>query len=186
MKQSDISLTYYAMDSKDIEAYIKIGGYHGLKTALGMDKSEVVKEVQDANLRGRGGAGFPTGKKWAGVPPNEETYVVCNADEGEPGTFKDRYIMENIPFILLEGMTIAGYAVGAAKGYIYIRGEYPKVTNILKKALEKARSQNMLGNNILGSEFSFDIEIKRIDFFDKYQYMVMVIPPKYSISEVPY
>jgi NADH-quinone oxidoreductase subunit F len=161
MKQNDISLTHYARASKDLEAYIKIGGYDGLKAALDMDKSEVVKEIQNSNLRGRGGAGFPTGKKWAGVPPSEEAYVVCNADEGEPGTFKDRYIMENIPFILIEGMTIAGYAVGAVKGYIYIRGEYPQVTDTLKKALEKARSQNMLGNNILGSGFSFDIEIKR-------------------------
>ncbi|WP_319560359.1 NADH-ubiquinone oxidoreductase-F iron-sulfur binding region domain-containing protein [Marispirochaeta sp.] len=161
MKQNKVSLTQYAMKTQDIEAYIGIGGYHGLKTALDMDKINVVKEVQDSKLRGRGGAGFPTGKKWAGVPPSEETHLVCNADEGEPGTFKDRYIMENTPFLLLEGMTIAGYAAGAAKGYIYIRGEYPKIADTLKKALEAARSQNMLGNNILGSAFSFDIEMKR-------------------------
>jgi len=161
MKQNKVSLTHYAMKKQDIEAYIGLGGYHGLKTALDMDKSAVVKEVKDSKLRGRGGAGFPTGTKWAGVPPSEETYVVCNADEGEPGTFKDRYIMENTPFLLLEGMTIAGYAVGASKGFIYIRGEYPKIADTIKKALEMARTQNMLGNNILGSGFSFDIEIKR-------------------------
>ncbi|MGM0432127.1 MAG: complex I 51 kDa subunit family protein [Spirochaetota bacterium] len=161
MKPNNVSLTRFAMESQNIEAYMHMGGYHGLKIALDMDKSDVVKEVQDSKLRGRGGAGFPTGKKWAGVPPGEETYVVCNADEGEPGTFKDRYIMENTPFILLEGMTIAAYAVGAVKGFIYIRGEYPQVTHTLKKALEQARSRNMLGENILGSDFSFDIEITR-------------------------
>src|SRR6056297_3285248 len=161
MKLNKVSLTHYAMKTQDIEAYIGIGGYQGLKTALDMDKSEVVKEVQDSKLRGRGGAGFPTGKKWAGVPPSEETYLVCNADEGEPGTFKDRYIMENTPFLLVEGMTIAGYGVGASKGYIYIRGEYPAIAETIQGVLEAARKQNLLGKNILDGDFSFDIEIKR-------------------------
>ncbi len=161
MKRSKIALTRYAMRAPDLEAYMGIGGYQGLKRALMMEKSKVIQEVTDSELRGRGGAGFPTGKKWAGVPEGQHTYLVCNADEGEPGTFKDRFIMEQIPFLMIEGMTIAGYAVGASKGYIYIRGEYPHVADTIRKSLATAREQNLLGNNILGSELSFDIKIKR-------------------------
>jgi len=161
MKRSRVSISSYAMESPDIEAYLGIGGYQGLKKALHMKKDGVIQEVQESKLRGRGGAGFPTGKKWAGVPQDEEIYLVCNADEGEPGTFKDRYIMEHTPFLMVEGMTIAGYGVGASKGYIYIRGEYPAIAETIQGVLEAARKQNLLGKNILDGDFSFDIEIKR-------------------------
>src|SRR6056297_2853480 len=149
MKRNRISPTRFAMDSPDLESYMGIGGYQGLQKALDMGRASVIQEVQDSKLRGRGGAGFPTGKKWAGVPENEEIYLVCNADEGEPGTFKDRYIMEKAPYLMIEGMTIAAYAVGSHKGYVYIRGEYPSVQKIVVTALNTAREQNMLGKNIL-------------------------------------
>lgn len=161
MKRNRVHITHYAMKSPDIEAYIGVGGYQGLKKALEMGPQAVIREVQDSKLRGRGGAGFPTGKKWSGVPQSEETYIVCNADEGEPGTFKDRYIMENTPFLMIEGMTVAAYAVGAHKGYVYIRGEYPSIAETLSAAITAAREQNLLGYHILGGDFSFDIEIKR-------------------------
>ena len=161
MKRNKMSITHYAMKTPDLEAYIGVGGYQGLKKAIEMDKQAVIQTVQDSKLRGRGGAGFPTGKKWAGVPEGQETYVVCNADEGEPGTFKDRFIMENTPFLMIEGMTIAAFAVGAHKGYVYIRGEYPSVVDTVKSALRAAREQNLLGSRILGTGFEFDIEVKR-------------------------
>lgn len=161
MNNKPLTLSHYTMDEQNIDAYLAIDGYRGLKNALDRKRLEVVQEVENSQLRGRGGAGFPTGKKWAGVSPETKSYLVCNADEGEPGTFKDRYLMEKAPFLLLEGMTIAAYAVRAQKGFIYIRGEYPEIAKSLNKAQEEARSRKLLGDNILGSDFSFDIEIVR-------------------------
>jgi NADH-quinone oxidoreductase subunit F len=125
----------------------------------------VVQEVTESRLLGRGGAAFPTGKKWEAVfrkrRPGSIHYVICNADESEPGTFKDRVVMKGDPFALIEGLTIAAFAVGAEKGFIYIRGEYPESFEILSQAIQAARENHFLGNNILGSSFSFDIELRR-------------------------
>ncbi len=142
--------------------YVKIGGFEGLKKALNKKPAEIVEEVKKSGLRGRGGAGFPTGLKWSFTAPLEgEKFIICNADEGEPGTFKDRLIMEGVPYRLIEGMIIAGYAIGANKGYIYIRGEYEDSIRMLEKVLDKAREKNVLGKNIMGKGFDFDIEIRK-------------------------
>ncbi len=152
------------IDPESIDEYIAAGGFEALEKALtSMTPEQVIDEVELSQLRGRGGAGFPTGMKWrfAARAKGEEKFIICNADEGEPGTFKDRLIMEGDPHRIVEAMTIAGYAVGANKGYIYIRGEYPLSIQRLSKAIENARSYGLLGKNILGSGFSFDIEIKK-------------------------
>lgn len=144
-----------------VTEYEQYNGYKGLKKALFMPPEEVVEEVKNSGLRGRGGAGFPTGLKWGfTLPLPGEKYIICNADEGEPGTFKDRIILEKDPHKLIEGVIIAGYAVGAQKGYIYIRGEYYKSIELLKKAVHNARKKGYLGENILKSGFSFDIEVR--------------------------
>ena len=150
------------IDPLSLDAYLERGGYDGLKKALGMSQVEVVNTVKDAGLRGRGGAGFPTGLKWSFTQPNPNTpkYIVCNADEGEPGTIKDRYIMEGDPHRVLEGMAIAGYAVGANYGYIYVRGEYYLSMYRLNKAIEAAEAKNLLGDNIQGSGFSYHIKVQ--------------------------
>ncbi|MBU7012487.1 MAG: NADH-quinone oxidoreductase subunit NuoF [Theionarchaea archaeon] len=141
--------------------YKQHGGYQGLPKALSMSPGDVVEEVKKSGLRGRGGAGFPTGLKWSfTLPLKGEKYVLCNADEGEPGTFKDRVLMEGDPHKVIEGIIIAGYAVGAQKGYIYIRGEYCKSIEMVSRAVEEARKKGYLGENILGTEFSFNIEVK--------------------------
>ncbi len=139
------------------------GGYQGLRKALSMKPEEVIAEVKKSGLVGRGGAAFPTGVKWEGAAEaqGEPKYVVCNADESEPGTFKDRGLMEEDPHLILEGMIIAGYAIGANKGYIYIRGEYPYSYLSLSGAVEDARQNGHLGRNILGSSFAFDVEIRQ-------------------------
>ena len=143
------------------DEYEQKKGYTGLRKALAMQPDQVVEEVKKSGLRGRGGAGFPTGLKWSfTVPLKGEKYILCNADEGEPGTFKDRIIMEGDPHKLIEGMIIAGYAVGAQKGYIYVRGEYYTSIDMLRKAIQKAREKGFLGENILKSGFSFDIEVR--------------------------
>ncbi|AEJ60919.1 Respiratory-chain NADH dehydrogenase domain 51 kDa subunit [Spirochaeta thermophila DSM 6578] len=147
-------------DALDLEACLSRGGFMGLRQALARTPAKVIAEVKASGLRGRGGAGFPTGVKWESVQRHKEPYVVANADEGEPGTFKDRYIMEHAPYLLIEGMTIAGYAVGARRGFIYIRGEYPAIAKGLIKAVEEARKHHFLGEKILGSDYSFDISIK--------------------------
>ena len=138
------------------------GGYEGLTKALGMSPEIVVNEVKSSGLVGRGGAAFPTGVKWEGAAraQADQKYVVCNADESEPGTFKDRILMLDDPHRTIEGMTIAGYAIGASKGYFYVRGEYPYMLEAINTALQEARSANLLGENILGSGFSFDIEVR--------------------------
>ena len=151
------------IDAEHIEEYIAIGGYKGLEKVLfDMTKEEGLEEILKSGLRGRGGAGFPTGKKWAEVAkqPVTERYVVCNGDEGDPGAFMDRSLLEGDPNSVLEAMAIAGYAVGASQGYIYIRAEYPLAIDRLKIAIAQAEEAGVLGDNILGTGFNFKIELK--------------------------
>lgn len=150
------------VSSDRIEDYLNYGGYSGLRKALLTKPKILIQELIDAGLRGRGGAGFPTGMKWKFVQQSEsdQKYVICNADEGEPGTFKDRMIMEQNPHLLLEGLIISAYCTGADKGYIYIRGEYTDSIQTIKKAIDDAYSSGFLGTAILNSSFSLDLEIK--------------------------
>ena len=150
-------------DPVSIEDYEGLDGFKGLKNALKLSPEKIVQEVADSGLRGRGGAAFPTGIKWKTVldAPSEKKYIICNADEGDSGTFSDRMIMENDPFVLIEGMIIAGLAVGADQGYIYLRSEYPHAQKILNEAISIALEKNYLGKNILGSDFSFSLEVTR-------------------------
>lgn len=145
-----------------IDSYLFNGGYMALPRALsGMKPQDVVDEVVASRLRGRGGAGFPTGMKWdfAARDSVSDKFIICNADEGEPGTFKDRVLLSKDPHLVLEGMALAGYAVGASQGYIYIRGEYPREAVILEKAIAEAEARSFLGDNILNSGFSFKIMV---------------------------
>lgn len=151
------------IDPDRIEEYVAAGGYEGLiKVLTGMEPPQVVQEVTTSGLRGRGGAGFPTGLKWGTVAKaiNSPKYVICNADEGDPGAFMDRSVLESDPHRVLEGMAIAAYAVGATKGYIYVRAEYPLAIKRLKNALRQAVKLELLGSNILGTQFSFSIELR--------------------------
>ncbi len=150
-------------NSRSIEVYLAHEGYEGLKKALAMTPKEVTEEVKKSNLRGRGGAGFPAAMKWgfAAADPNTPKYLLCNADEGEPGTCKDRQIMEGDPHELIEGMIIAGYAFGAEFGYIYLRAEYPRLVGILETAIAEAGEKGFLGRGILGSDFNFTIRVHR-------------------------
>ena len=143
----------------DIDCYIKNGGYAELKKALGMKPEEIIDEVKKANLRGRGGAGFPCGVKWGFIRRDDGKphYIACNGDESEPGTFKDRYILHNDPHQLIEGMAIAAFALNVNLAYIYIRCEFPKAAEIVAKAIEEARAKGFLGKNICGS--GFDVEM---------------------------
>jgi len=145
-----------------LQSFRANGGYQGLQKALEMPPAEVISEVKISGLVGRGGAAFPTGVKWEGAThaPGETRYVVCNADESEPGTFKDRVLMEGDPHSLLEGLAIAAYAVGAPKGYIFIRGEYPSAYRAVETAIEQAHQAGLLGQNILGKGFDFEIELR--------------------------
>lgn len=145
-----------------LDDYLAHEGYQGLKNALTMNPADIVAAVTDSGLRGRGGAAFPTGIKWNTVlnTPAEQKYIICNADEGDSGTFSDRMIMENDPFVLIEGMTIAGLAVGATQGYIYLRVEYPHAHRALNTALQLANQHNYLGDNILGSGQQFHLEVR--------------------------
>jgi NADH-quinone oxidoreductase subunit F len=150
------------IEPTDLKAFEEHGGFVGLRKALnGMQTVEVIEEITASGLSGRGGAAFPTGLKlkFTAQAEGEAHYVVCNADESEPGTFKDRVLMEGDPFSILEGMTLSGYAIGAQKGYIYVRGEYPRARSILSQAIENAHQAGYLGEDILGSGFSFEIEI---------------------------
>lgn len=151
------------VDPLSLEDYLAHDGYKGLKNALSMSGAEIVKAVTDSGLRGRGGAAFPTGIKWNTVlnAPAEQKYVVCNADEGDSGTYSDRMVMEDDPFVLIEGMTIAGIAVGATQGYIYLRSEYPHALKTLNEAIRKANLAGYLGENILGSSHTFHLEVRR-------------------------
>jgi formate dehydrogenase iron-sulfur subunit len=149
-------------DPVSLDDYIANDGYCGLRNALSMTPQDIVKHVTDSGLRGRGGAAFPTGIKWNTVlnTPAEQKYIVCNADEGDSGTFSDRMVMEGDPFVLIEGMTIAGLAVGATQGYIYLRVEYPHAHAALNTAIEKAYQAGYLGDNIQGSGKKFDLEVR--------------------------
>src|SRR5580692_11011230 len=149
--------------TNDIECYFHDGGYEELKKAFTMKPEQIVNEVKASGLRGRGGAGFPCGVKWGFIKPDEKkpVYLICNADESEPGTFKDRYIIHQDPHQLIEGMVISCYAVGAKLAYLYIRGEFPEGAQILEKALAEARARNFVGKNILGSGFDCEIYVHR-------------------------
>ena len=153
------------VDPASVEAYQGAGGYEALRLALDMGPEAVVREMIESRLLGRGGAAFPTGKKWEALltqrGQGRTHYVVCNADESEPGTFKDRILMEGDPFAIVEGMTIAGLATGAQKGYIYLRGEYPLAGERIAHAIGAARAKGLLGDNILGRGMRFDIELRR-------------------------
>jgi NADH-quinone oxidoreductase subunit F len=150
-------------NSTDIDVAMKNGAYSTLATAFGMRPLDVVSEVKRANLRGRGGAGFPTGLKWelCSRVPGSLKYLLCNADEGEPGTFKDRFILLKDPHLLIEGMVISGFAIGAERGYIYLRYEYPTALGVLEKAIEQAYAKGYLGKNILGKGVNFDLSVHR-------------------------
>ena len=153
------------IDATSVEGYRRAGGYEALRRAIEWGAERVIREVIDSKLVGRGGAAFPTGKKWEAVHLQRHLgrahYVICNADESEPGTFKDRIVMEGDPFAVLEGMTIAAFAVGAQKGFIYVRGEYPLAAERLSHAIRIARAQKLLGDDILGSGLRFEIEVRR-------------------------
>ncbi len=152
------------VDPLAIEDYIAIGGYGALAKVLeGMGPEEVIREIKASGLRGRGGAGFPTGRKWeeAREAPGDEKYVICNADEGDPGAYMDRCLLESNPHAILEGMMIGAWAAGAGMGYVYVRHEYPLAVQHTRNAVMQARALGLLGENILGSNFSFDIEIAR-------------------------
>ncbi|HUX12509.1 MAG TPA: NADH-ubiquinone oxidoreductase-F iron-sulfur binding region domain-containing protein [Spirochaetia bacterium] len=150
-----------AEDPLDLRAYESAGGFSGLKAALAGSDEAVVETIRTSGLRGRGGAGFPTGIKWGSVSGDGDRYLVCNADEGEPGTFKDRYVLEKAPYLLLEGMAIAAYATGAHSGFIYVRGEYPKIARSLGAAIASAAAAGYLGSKIAGSSFSFVVEVRK-------------------------
>ena len=151
------------IDPENLQEAIGVGAYQAVERVLTekISPTGVIEEVIHSGLRGRGGAGFPTGKKWSFTAPGEVKYLVCNADEGEPGTCKDRLILEGDPHRLIEGMILAGYAIGAREGYIYIRGEYTLAIERMTHAIEQARSNDLLGEHILGSDISFDITIRK-------------------------
>ncbi len=150
------------INPEDINEALGMGAFQGLKRALSMTQQEVIDEMLASGLRGRGGAGFPTGRKWqfAYNSQSDEKYVVCNGDEGDPGAFMDRSILEGNPLAVIEGMMIAGYAIGAQNGYFYVRAEYPIAVNRLKIAIAQAKEAGLLGENILGSGFSFDCHLR--------------------------
>ncbi len=150
------------INPEDINEALGAGAFQGLANALKMDRADVIKAVLDSGLRGRGGGGFPTGRKWqfAYAQPDGAKYVVCNGDEGDPGAFMDRSILEGNPLAVIEGMVIAGYAIGAQNGYFYVRAEYPIAVNRLKIAIKQAEELGLLGDNILGTDFSFRVHIR--------------------------
>jgi len=150
-------------DPESLDEYREHGGYQALRRAVDLGPEHIIREIKDSGLRGRGGAAFPMGIKWDAVAkaPVRPHYVVCNADESEPGTFKDRILMEEDPFAIVEAMTIAGFATGSELGYIYIRGEYPLATERLHKAIDVAKTRGFLGENVMGEGFRFDLEIRR-------------------------
>jgi NADH-quinone oxidoreductase subunit F len=150
------------IDPLDLDEYLSRGGFRGLKRSLELKPAEVIDEVVSSGIRGRGGAGFPTGRKWQTIAGQSSTtkYLICNGDEGDPGAFMDRMLLESYPFRVIEGMLIAAYAVGATHGYFYIRAEYPLAVRRISEALDKCRQMGFLGKNILNSHFGFDIKIK--------------------------
>ena len=148
---------------RSYEVYRREGGYRSVEKALKMTPADIVEEVKKSGLRGRGGAGFPTGMKWSFLakPEGVARYLICNADESEPGTFKDRYLMEFIPHLLIEGMIVASFALGSNNSYIYIRGEYAWITDILEVTIAEAKQNGFLGKNILGSGFDCEMYVQR-------------------------
>ena len=163
-KQKRIALKNCGIiDPENIDEYIAFDGYKALEKVLfEMSQDDVINEITESGLRGRGGAGFPTGKKWyfTKIAEGDQKYVVCNADEGDPGAFMDRSILEGDPHSVLEAMMIAGYAVGANKGYIYVRAEYPIAVHRFQTAINQAKEYGILGKNIFGTDFSFDLEVR--------------------------
>jgi NADH-quinone oxidoreductase subunit F len=151
------------VDPSSLDDYRAHGGYEGIRRAFELGAQGVIREIKEARLLGRGGAAFPTGAKWEAVAgqPVRPHYFVCNADESEPGTFKDRVLMEGDPFAVVEALTIAGFATGAERAYLYIRGEYPFAAHRVQDAIDRTRASGLLGEDILGSGFRFDIEIRR-------------------------
>lgn len=151
-----------SIDPENIQESLGAGAFQGLARALQMDRADVIQEVLDSGLRGRGGGGFPTGRKWqfAYAQPEGEKYVVCNGDEGDPGAFMDRSILEGNPLAVIEGMMIAGYAIGAQNGYFYVRAEYPIAVNRLRLAIKQAEELGLLGDNVLGTNFSFRVHLR--------------------------
>jgi len=158
-----VSKFFYNKEAAALDYYMKHDGYAAAKKSLAMTPDDVIAEVKKSNLRGRGGAGFPTGMKWSFIPKQSSVpkYVVCNADESEPGTFKDRAIMTYSPHMLIEGMIIAGHAIGSHIGFIYIRGEYVREAEMLEKAIDDAYAKGVLGNKVLGTDFKFDLYVHR-------------------------
>ncbi len=163
MSEKIVSKFFYNKEAAPIGYYEKHGGYVAAKKALAMKPDDIIAEVKKANLRGRGGAGFPCGMKWSFIPKESKVpkYLVCNADESEPGTFKDRAIMTYSPHMLIEGMIIGGFAIGAHTGYIYIRGEYVREAEYLESALEEAYKAGYLGKNAMGSGYEFNLYVHR-------------------------
>ena len=163
-KQTRIALRNSGLiDPHSFEEYLHVGGFTSFAKVLEKnDPESVIEEIKKSNLRGRGGAGFPTGIKWSFARKNKEKirYIICNADEGDPGAFMDRSMLESDPFSIVEGMMIAGFAIGASKGFFYIRAEYPLAVKRIKEAIETCRKEGLLCKNILGSSFNFDLEIK--------------------------
>ncbi|HHT9131227.1 MAG TPA: NADH-quinone oxidoreductase subunit F, partial [Candidatus Tripitaka californicus] len=152
------------IDPTNIHDYIAAGGYASLEKVLeGMSPEQVIKEVADSGLRGRGGAGFPTGKKWEFVrkATGDIKYIICNGDEGDPGAFMDRSVLEGNPHLVVEGMIIAAYAIGSRKGYFYVRAEYPMAVEHVQKAIDQASELGLLGVDILGKELDLVLEIKK-------------------------
>lgn len=160
-QQTKLLSEFYHLDEfQNLEGYKKHGGYATLSKAFKMQPQQIIDEVKTSGLRGRGGAGFSTGMKWSFLPKNNEPrYLLCNADEGEPGTFKDRLMMERAPHQLIEGMIISAFAINSHKGYIYVRGEYHYPIRCLEKAIAEAYKAGYLGKNILGSGFDFDLDV---------------------------
>ena len=155
-----LSEHYSKPEYRTLEGYKKLGGYEQLAKALKMEPQKIIDEVKASGLRGRGGAGFATGVKWGFLPNNgEPRYLLCNADESEPGTFKDRVMMEKAPHQLIEGMLISAFAIKSHKAYIYIRGEYMGPAAILEKAIAEAKAAGLIGKNILGSGFDCDLDL---------------------------
>ena len=155
---------HFNEEARSLAYYLaKMDGYNAMKKAFAMTKEAIIDEVKKSNLRGRGGAGFPCGMKWGFIPKDspKPKYLVCNADESEPGTFKDRDIMRYTPHLLIEGMVIGGFTIGAKVGYIYIRGEYVREAKLLNEAIDEAYAKGFLGKNIQGSGFDFDLTVHR-------------------------
>jgi NADH-quinone oxidoreductase subunit F len=163
-KNETLFIQHFKEEARGLDYFLsKMDGYTAAKKAFGMSQDDLINEVKKSNLRGRGGAGFPTGMKWGFIPKQsaKPKYLVCNADESEPGTFKDRDLMRYTPHLLIEGMVIGAYAIGAHVGYIYIRGEYTREAKLLDAAIEEAYAKGYLGKNILGSGFDFDLTVHR-------------------------